>query len=116
MLLERDAAIVQELLRRDREGADGAGAPEASNRLERSTPVVSYPKQYAADVARTQKELDAEDHVLQNHPEAKGWSRHVPTPLSVVKWERWHQLTLLSANAKKLAELRVIGRRHARLL
>ena len=62
MLLERDAAVVQELSRRDQEGADVARAPEASNRLEHSTPVVLYPKQYAADVARIQKELDAEYH------------------------------------------------------
>ena len=62
MFLEREAAVVHELSRRDREEADGARAPEESTRLERSMPVVLYPKQYAADVARVQKEMDAEDH------------------------------------------------------
>ena len=62
MLSERDAAVVQELSRRDQEGADDARAPESPNMLERSKPVVLHPKQYAAYVARIQKELDAEDH------------------------------------------------------
>ena len=43
MFLESDAAIVQEFSRREKE-AEGAPAPEASSRLERSTPVVLYPK------------------------------------------------------------------------
>ena len=116
MLLERDAAVVQELSSHDQEGADVARAPEAPNRLERSTPVVLYPKQCAADVARIQKELDAEDHGVPKPSEAKSWSRHVPTPLNVVTWKRWHQFTLLSPNANQLAELPVIGRRHERLL
>ena len=63
MFLERDAAVVQELSRREEEeGAEGARAPTASNGAERSAPIVLYPKQYAVDVARIQKELDAEDY------------------------------------------------------
>ena len=62
MFLERDAAVVQELACREQEEAEGARAPAELTRLERSTPVVLCPKQYAIDVARIQKELDAEDH------------------------------------------------------
>ena len=65
IFLERDAAVVQELSRREEEEAEGARAPPASIGSERSAPVVSYPKQYAADVARIQKELDAEDHGIK---------------------------------------------------
>ena len=62
MFLEREAAVAQELSRREKEEADGASAPAASTGSERSNPVVLYPKQCAVDVARIQKELDAEDH------------------------------------------------------
>ena len=48
--------------RREQEEAGGARAPEASTRIELSTPVVLYPKQYAADSARIQIKQDAEDH------------------------------------------------------
>ena len=62
MFLEREAAVAQELSRREQEEADAACAPAASTESERSTIVVFYPKQYAVDVARIQKQLDAEDH------------------------------------------------------
>ena len=64
MFLERDAAIVQELSRREKEEAEaeGARAPEASSGIERSTPTILYPSQYAADVARIQRELDADEY------------------------------------------------------
>ena len=62
MLLERDAAVFQELSLRKQEEADGEHALKASTALERSTPVVLYLNQYAADVARILIELDAEDH------------------------------------------------------
>ena len=64
MFLEREAAIAQELTRREQEEADGARAPTASTGSELSTSVVLYPKQYAVEVTRIQKELDAEDHSL----------------------------------------------------
>ena len=48
--------------RREQEEAEGARAPEESTILERSTPVVLYPKLYAIDLARIQKELNAEDY------------------------------------------------------
>ena len=67
MLLERDAAVVQELSRREQEEeTEGARAPTAPIGSERSTPVVLYPKQYATDVARIQRDLDAEDHGIKN--------------------------------------------------
>ena len=64
MFLERDTAVVQELSRREEE-TEGARALTASIGSERSTSVVLYPKQYNADVARIQKELDAEDHGIK---------------------------------------------------
>ena len=48
--------------RPEQEEAGGAHAPEASTRLELSTPIVLYPKQYAADSERIQIKQDAEDH------------------------------------------------------
>ena len=56
MFLEPDAAVFQDLSLSEQEEADGARAQKASTELERSTPVVLYPKQYAADVARLQRE------------------------------------------------------------
>ena len=65
MFLEQDAAVVQELSLREEGETEGAHAPTAPVGSEHSTPVVLYPKQYAADVARIQKELDAEDHCIK---------------------------------------------------
>ena len=45
--MECDAAVVQELSRREQEEADYERTPAASTRSERSTPVVLYPDQYA---------------------------------------------------------------------
>ena len=63
--LELDAAVVQELSRREEEETESACEPTAPIRSERSTPVVLYPKRYAADIARIQKELDAEDYGIK---------------------------------------------------
>ena len=52
MFLERDAAVVKELSRREEEETEGARAPKAPIGSERSTLVALYPKQYAEDVAR----------------------------------------------------------------
>ena len=62
MISERKAAVVRELSLREQEEADGARTLKASTGFERSTPVVLYLKQYAADFARIERELDAEDH------------------------------------------------------
>ena len=62
MFLERDAAVLEELSWREQEEVEAAHPPEASTRLEHSKPVVFYPTQYGADVARLQRELDDEDH------------------------------------------------------
>lgn len=64
MFLDSDAAVVEELQWRDQEKAEGACALAASTRSGCSTPVVLYPKQYTLDVARIQKELNAEDHFI----------------------------------------------------
>lgn len=62
MCLERNAAVVGELSQREQEEAEGARPSEASNGLERSTPVILYPKQYAVDVARIRREVDKENN------------------------------------------------------
>ena len=62
MLLERDATVVQERSLREQGEADGARALKASTGIERSAPVALYTKQYAAYLARLQREMDAEDH------------------------------------------------------
>ena len=62
MFLERDAVVVQELSLIEQEEANGARALKASTGVERSALVVLYTKQYAADVACLQREMDAEDH------------------------------------------------------
>ena len=61
MSLKHDAAIVQDLSLREKEEAGGAQAPKSSIGLEIWAPVVLYPKKYAADLARLQRELDAQD-------------------------------------------------------
>ena len=71
MFLEREAAVVQELSRREGEKTEGARAPTAPIGSERSTPVVLHPKQYATDVARIQRELDAEDHGIKKPSRGK---------------------------------------------
>ena len=86
MFLEPDAAIEQKLSRRADEEAKGAHGPEASTRLERSTPVLLYPKQYATDFAHLQRELDVKYHVFLEPSRTKNWSRHVPTSLNLGTW------------------------------
>ena len=62
MLLERYESVVQELSRREQEEDEEARAQEASTRLEFSTPVVWYPKQYPADDEYIRMEPDAQAH------------------------------------------------------
>ena len=71
MFLERDAAVVQELSRREEEETEGVRALTAPIGSEISTPVVLYPKQYAAEVARIQKSCMQKTMVLRNHPGAR---------------------------------------------
>ena len=90
MCLERDAAVVRELSLCKQEETDGARALKASTRVERSAPIVLYPKQYAADVARLQRELDAEDH-------------------GIVKPSRGEKLVAARANAYERGELAAVA-------
>ena len=115
MFLERDVAVVQELSRREEEEAEVARAPTAPIRSERSTPVVLYPKQYAADVARIQKELDAEDHGIKKPSRGEKLVAARANAYERGAWQRWHLLMTLSLNDKPLAELQEIERRRAKL-
>ena len=85
MILEGDAAGVQELSRREEEETEGARAPTAPIGSESSTPLCYSRKNILQTLRAYKKSWMQKTMALRNLPGARNWSQNMPTSVNVLE-------------------------------